>query len=46
MEGAVDVILSSGFLAFASHCGVLLAVEQAGLPLGGFKVLAENEHRL
>jgi predicted acylesterase/phospholipase RssA len=30
-----DLVLSSGFLAFASHCGFLQAVEDAGLPVAG-----------
>ncbi|PNH03908.1 hypothetical protein TSOC_009991 [Tetrabaena socialis] len=30
-----DLVLSSGFLAFASHAGFLLAVEEAGLSVGG-----------
>jgi predicted acylesterase/phospholipase RssA len=29
-----DLILSSGFLAFAAHCGFLAAVEEADLPVG------------
>ena len=29
-----DLILSSGFLAFARHCGFLCAVEQSGLEVG------------
>lgn len=29
-----DLLLSSGFLAFARHAGVLLAVEEAGLEVG------------
>jgi predicted acylesterase/phospholipase RssA len=29
----VDLLLSSGFLAFARHCGVLRAVEEAELPI-------------
>jgi len=31
----VDVVLSSGFLSFASHCGFLDAVEGAGLAAAG-----------
>uniref|UniRef100_A0A7S0WPM6 Patatin n=1 Tax=Chlamydomonas leiostraca TaxID=1034604 RepID=A0A7S0WPM6_9CHLO len=31
----VDLILSSGFLAFANHSGFLQAVEEAGLRVGG-----------
>jgi predicted acylesterase/phospholipase RssA len=31
----VDVVLSSGFLAFGSHCGFLQAVEDAGLEVRG-----------
>ncbi len=31
----VDVVLSSGFLAFARHAGVLKAVEEAGLTVDG-----------
>lgn len=30
-----DVVLSSGFLAFAQHSGFLQAVEEAGIPIGG-----------
>eukprot|EP00775_Hariotina_reticulata_P004535 gene4535-4787_t len=30
-----DVVLSSGFLAFAQHSGFLQAVEEAGIPVGG-----------
>lgn len=29
----MDLLLSSGFLAFARHCGVLLAIEEAELPI-------------
>lgn len=32
---AHDLVLSSGFLAFAAHSGFLAAVEDAGLPVGG-----------
>lgn len=32
-QGGVDIILSSGFLAFASHSGFLQAVEDVGLPV-------------
>ena len=31
----MDLILSSGFLAFASHAGFLAAVEESGAPVGG-----------
>jgi len=31
----VDLVLSSGFLAFASHAGFLAAVEDAGVPVNG-----------
>jgi len=31
----VDLVLSSGFLAFASHAGFLAAVEDAGVDVGG-----------
>lgn len=31
----MDLVLSSGFLAFARHCGFLSGVEEAGLPVGG-----------
>ena len=34
-EVDVDVILSSGFLAFASHIGFLRALEEADLPITG-----------
>lgn len=30
-----DLVLSSGFLAFAAHCGFLKAVEDVGLPIRG-----------
>lgn len=30
-----DVVLSSGFLAFANHSGFLQAVEESGIPIGG-----------
>jgi NTE family protein len=30
----VDLVLSSGFLAFSRHCGFLAAVEEAGLEVG------------
>lgn len=30
-----DLVLSSGFLAFANHCGFLQAVEDVGLPVNG-----------
>ncbi|PSC74468.1 phospholipase [Micractinium conductrix] len=30
-----DLVLSSGFLAFANHCGFLQAVDDVGLPVGG-----------
>ncbi len=30
-----DLILSSGFLAFARHCGFLRAVEECAIPVGG-----------
>jgi len=33
--GSVDLVLSSGFLAFAHHAGFLQAVEDAGLSVGG-----------
>jgi predicted acylesterase/phospholipase RssA len=33
--GGYDIILSSGFLAFAAHCGFLKAVEDVGLPVAG-----------
>ncbi|GFR41800.1 hypothetical protein Agub_g2567 [Astrephomene gubernaculifera] len=32
---ACDLVLSSGFLAFAGHAGFLQAVEEAGLPVRG-----------
>ncbi|GIL57044.1 hypothetical protein Vafri_12282 [Volvox africanus] len=32
---ACDLVLSSGFLAFAGHAGFLQAVEELGLPVGG-----------
>mmetsp|Transcript_24606 Transcript_24606/g.68478 ORF Transcript_24606/g.68478 Transcript_24606/m.68478 type:complete len:252 (-) Transcript_24606:207-962(-) len=32
-KGTYDVVLSSGFLAFAHHSGFLQAVEDAGLPI-------------
>jgi predicted acylesterase/phospholipase RssA len=28
-----DLVLSSGFLAFANHCGFLAAVDEVGLPV-------------
>ena len=31
----MDLVLSSGFLAFARHCGFLAAVEEAGVEVGG-----------
>lgn len=31
----MDLLLSSGFLAFARHCGVLQAIEEAELPIDG-----------
>jgi len=34
-EGAFDLVLSSGFLAFALHTGFLKAVEEAGVPVAG-----------
>ena len=34
-HGAFDVVLSSGFLAFANHAGFLQAVEDAGLDVRG-----------
>lgn len=34
-QGAVDLVLSSGFLAFANHSGFLKAVEEAGLEVAG-----------
>lgn len=35
-SGAViDLVLSSGWLAFARHCGFLAAVEDAGIEVGG-----------
>lgn len=30
-----DIVLSSGFLAFAAHCGFLKAVEETGVPVAG-----------
>jgi predicted acylesterase/phospholipase RssA len=30
-----DLVLSSGFLAFANHCGFLQAVDDVGLPVNG-----------
>lgn len=33
--GGYDIVLSSGFLAFAAHCGFLKAVEDVGLPVAG-----------
>ena len=33
-DGPVDLVLSSGFLAFARHLGFLQAVEEAGLDVG------------
>ncbi len=34
-DSAYDLVLSSGFLAFASHSGFLKAVEAAGLHVSG-----------
>jgi predicted acylesterase/phospholipase RssA len=34
-DSTYDLVLSSGFLAFASHSGFLKAVDKAGLPVGG-----------
>ncbi len=34
-DNTCDVVLSSGFLAFASHSGFLKAVDSAGLAVGG-----------
>jgi len=34
-DNAYDLVLSSGFLAFASHSGFLKAVEAAGLHVSG-----------
>lgn len=34
-ERPIDLVLSSGFLAFARQAGFLRAVEDAGLPVGG-----------
>jgi predicted acylesterase/phospholipase RssA len=34
-DGAFDLVLSSGFLAFALHTGFLKAVEESGVPVAG-----------
>lgn len=34
-DNTYDVVLSSGFLAFASHSGFLKAIDGAGLVVGG-----------